>query len=208
MFYLDMNIILRNRGFMVRFLLWSLNLSWQMAALCNRHSSCCERLLISAATETPPTSFARSRYSRALLLSLNTQNTALAPDVCRRLCSLDIHDRNRACPSWKRKTRPHRAECRHQSKTVDTIRQKQLLTRYTHKPCSCPPISDDLLPTNLVLRVCSAQLADRVDQLGSHCRRRPARKFPYSGGCCKQGQTIPVIVTDRSQPWILHPFCT
>ena len=57
----------------------SVNLSWQMAELCSRRSSCCERLVISTAAETSPTSFARSRYSRALLLSLiNAQNTALA----------------------------------------------------------------------------------------------------------------------------------
>ena len=42
-----------------------------MAALSNRQSSCCERLSICAAAETSPTSFARSRYIHALLLSLN-----------------------------------------------------------------------------------------------------------------------------------------
>ena len=60
--------------------------------------------------------------------------------------------------------------------------------------------------------MCSAQLSERVDQLGispgSSRRRRPARKCPYRGGGCKQGRTIPVIVTDRSRPWILHPLCT
>ena len=103
---------------MVRLLLWTrVNLSWQMATLCNRHSSCCERLSISASAETSLTSFARSRYSRALLLSLNAQNTALAPDVCRRLRSLGIYDRNQACILWKRKKRPYRARCRLQGKT-------------------------------------------------------------------------------------------
>ena len=138
-----------------------MNLSWQTAALCNRHSSCCERLSISAAAETSSTSFARSRYSRALLLSLNAQNTALAQDVCKRLFSLGIYDRNQSCPLWKRQKRPYRAGCSHRSKTVDTIRLKHPLTRYTDKTCSCFPISDGLLPTTLVGHVCSAQLADR-----------------------------------------------
>ena len=185
-----------------------------MAALCNRHSSCCERLSISAAAVTSSTSFARSRYSRALLLSLDTPNTALAPDVCKRLCSLGIYDRNQACPLWKRKKRPYRAGCRHRGKTVDTIRQKHplSLTRYAEKLCSSFTISDGLLPTNLVGHVCSAQLSDRVDQLGispgSHRRRRTARKRPYRGGRRQQGRTIPVNVTDRSRPWILHPLFT
>ena len=43
---------------------------------------------------------------------------------------------------------------------------------------------------------------------GGNRRRRPARKRPYRGGLCKQGRTIPVIVTDRSRPLILHPLCT
>ena len=125
--YLVVNIIPRNRGFMVRFLLWTrVNLSWQMAALHNRHSSCCARLAISAAAQPSPTSFARSRHSRALslLLSLNAQNTALAPDVCSRLC----YDPNKTCSLWKRKKRPYRAGCRHRGKTVDTVRQKHPLT--------------------------------------------------------------------------------
>ena len=86
------------------------------------------------------------------------------------------------------------------------------LTRYADKLCSCFAISDGLLPTNLVGNVCSAQLSDRVDQLGispgSHRRRWPARKRPYRGGRRKQGRTIPVIVTDRSRPRTLHPLCT
>ena len=59
--------------------------------------------------------------------------------------------------------------------------------------------------------MCSAQLSDRVDQLGispgSHRRRRPGRKRPYRGGRRQQGRTIPVIVTDRSRPRALHPLC-
>ena len=61
----------------------SVNMPWQVAALLNRQSSCCERLSISVAAETSSTSFPRSRYSRALLLSLNAPNTTLAPDVCK-----------------------------------------------------------------------------------------------------------------------------
>ena len=191
-----------------------MNLPWQMAARRNRQSSCCERLSISAAAETSLTSFARSRYSRALLLSLNAPNTALAPDICKRLCSLGIYDRNQAYPLWKRKKRPYRAGCRHRGTTVDTTRQKHplSLTRYADKLCSCFAISDGLLPTNLVGHMCSAQLSDHADQLGispgSHRRRRPARKRPYRGGRRKQGRTIPVIVTDRSRPRILHPLCS
>ena len=181
-----------------------LNLSWQMATLCNGPSSCCERLSISAAAETSSTSFASSRYSRALLLSLNARNTTLAPDVCRRFCSLGIYDWNQDCLLWKRKKRPYRAGCRHRGKTVDTIRLKHLHTRYGNKICSCFPKSDGLLPTNLVGHVCSAQLADRIDQLGispgRHRRRRPERKRPYRCSRCKQGQTIPVIVTIDLDP--------
>ena len=123
-----------------------------MAMLCKHHSSCCERISISTAAETSPTSFAISRYSLALLLSLKAQNTALAPDVCRRLCLLGIYDQNQACPLWKRKKRPYKAGCRHRGKTVDTIWQKHSLTGYTDKTCSCSPISDSPLPTNLVSR--------------------------------------------------------
>ena len=191
-----------------------MNLSWQMATLCTRHSSCCERLAISAAAQTSPISFARSRYSHALTLSLNAHNTSLAPDVCSSLRSQGIYDRNQACSLWKRNKRPYRAGCRHRSKTVDSVRQKHPLTRCADKTCSCSPTSDSLLPTNLVdvPHVCSAQLADHVDQMGissgSHRRRRPARKRPYCGGRRKQGRAIPVIVSDRSQPRILHPLCT
>ena len=71
-----MNIISGSFSFVA-----SVNLPWQMAALRNRQSSCCERISISAAAETSSTSFPRSRYSRTLLLSLNTPNTVLAPDV-------------------------------------------------------------------------------------------------------------------------------
>ena len=60
--------------------------------------------------------------------------------------------------------------------------------------------------------MCSAQLSDRVDQLGissgSHRCRRQGRKCPYRDGPCKQGQTIPVIVTYRLRPQIPHPLCT
>ena len=60
--------------------------------------------------------------------------------------------------------------------------------------------------------VCSAQLADHVDQLGispgNHSRCRLTRKRPHSGGRCKQGRTIPVIVTDRSRPLIIQLLCT
>ena len=170
----------------------SVNLPWQMATLCNRQSSCCERLSISAAAEMSSTSFARSRYSRDLLLSLKAPNTALALDVCKRLCSLGIYDRTQACPLWKRKKRPYRAGCRHRGKTVDTIKQKHplSLTRNADTLCSCFTISGGLLPKNLVGHVCSAQLSDRIDQLGishgSHRRRRPARKRPYRGGRRKQ----------------------
>ena len=113
----------------------SVNLPWQMAALRNRQSSCCERISISAAAETSSTSFPRSRYSRALLLSLNTPNTVLAPDVCKRLCSLGIYDRNQACPLWKRQKRPYGAGFIRRGKTVVTIKQKHPLsfTRYADK---------------------------------------------------------------------------
>ena len=165
----------------------SVNLPWQMAALCNRQCTCCERILISAAAETSSTSFPRSRYNHALLLSLNTPNTALAPDVCKRLCSWGIYDRNQACSLWKRQKRPYGAGFIRRGKTVDTIKQKHPLSLTSKlnadKLCSCFAISDDLLPTNLVGHVGSAQLSDRVDQLdislGSHRRRRPGRKRPY-----------------------------
>ena len=144
-----------------------------MAALCNRQSLCCERLSISAVSETSSTSFARSGYSRALLLSLNAPNTALAPDVCKKFCSSGIYDQNQACPLWKRKKRPYRAGSRHRGKTVNTIR-----------------------------------LSDLGISPGGYQRSRPARKRPYRGCRCKRGQTIPVIVTDKSWPRTLHPLCT
>ena len=57
---------------------------------------------------------------------------------------------------------------------------------------------DSLPPTNLVPHVCSAQLADRVDQLGispsSHRRRRPARKRLFRGGSSQAGLDYP-------RPW-------
>ena len=126
------DIISINRGFMVRFLLW------KMPALYNCHSWCCERLLISTAAETSSISFARSRYSRALLLSLNAQSTALAPGVCKRLCSLGIYDRNQACRLWKRKKRPYRARCRHWGRTGHHQAETDI-TRCTDKTCSCSP---------------------------------------------------------------------
>ena len=132
------------------------------------------------------------------------------------LCLLGICNWNQAWPLWKRKKRPYRAGCRHRGKTVDTIRQKHplSLTIYADKLCSCFAISDGLLPTNLEGHVCLAQLSDCVDLLGispgklSHRRRRPARKRPYRGGRCKQGWTIPIIVTTRSRPRIFRPLCT
>ena len=108
----------------------------------------------------------------------------------------------------------YRAGCRHRGKTVDTIRQKHplSLTKYADKLCSCFVISDGLQPTNLVGHVCSAKLSERFDKLsispGRHRRRRPARKRTYCGCRCKEDQTIPIIVTDRSRPRIHHPLCT
>ena len=62
--------------------------------------------------------------------------------------------------------------------------------------------------------VCSAQLAERVHQLGiapggRHCCR-PARKRPYRGGRRKQGKTIPIIISNRPayQPRTLRPLTT
>ena len=115
---------------------------------------------------------------------------------------------------WKRQKRPYGAGFIRRGKTVDTIKQKHPLnlTRCADKLYSCFAISDGLLPTNLVGHVCSAQLSDRVDQLGispgSHRRRRPGRKRPYRGGRRQQGRTIPVIVTNRSRSRTLHPLCT
>ena len=104
----------------------------------------------------------------------------------------------------EREDRSCRAGRRHWGKTVDTVLQKHPLTKYSDKNCSCSPIFHSLLPKNLAPYVCSAQLADRVDQLGislgRYRRRKPARKRPYCGGRRKQGRTIPVIVSDRSRP--------
>ena len=146
-----------------------MNLPWQMSALRNRQSSCCERFSISAAAETSSTSFPRSRYSRTLLLSLNTPNTVLAPDVCKRLCSLGIYDQNQAWPLWNRQKRPYGAGFIRRGKTVDTIEQKHplSLTRYADKLCSCFAISDGLLPTNLVGHLCSACFLTTLISLSS-----------------------------------------
>ena len=169
-----------------------------------------------ATVETSSTSLPRFRNSRALLLSLNTPNTVLAPDVCKRLCSMGIYDWNQACPLWKRQKRPYGAGFIRRDKTVDTIKQKNPLNltklRCADKLCSCFAISDGLLPTNLLGHVCSAKLSDHVDQLGispgSHRRGRPGRKRPYRGGRRQQGRTISIIVTNRSRPQTLHPLCT
>ena len=58
--------------------------------------------------------------------------------------------------------------------------------------------------------MCSAQLSDRVDQLGiwQSSTSQAREETPYPGDRCKQGRTIPVIVTDRSRPRTLHPLCT
>ena len=154
----------------------------------------------------------------------NSLSLSLSPSLSLSLTHTHTHiyDRNQACPLWKRQKRPlwkrqkrpYRAGFIHQGKTVDTIKQKHplCLTSYADKLYSCFAISDGLLHTNLVGHVCSAQLSDRVDQLGispgSHRRRRPWRKRPNRGSRRKQGWTIPVIVTDRSRPRTLHPLCT
>ena len=195
---------------MVRFLLWiRVFLSWQMAALYNRHSSYSARLAISLQLNHHRY---KLRHSRALLLSLNAQHTSLTPDVRSRLGLLGIYGSNQACSLRKRKKRPYRAGCRHRGKTEETVRQKHPVTRCADKTCSCFPTSDSLLPITKVPHVCLAQLADRIDQLGispgSHRCRTPARKRPYHGGRRKQGQTVPVIVNDRSYPRIFHPLCS
>ena len=69
--YLVVNIISRNHGLLARFLLWTrVCLSWQMAVLYNDHPSNSVSLAISTAAQPSLLAFARSRYSRALLLSL------------------------------------------------------------------------------------------------------------------------------------------
>ena len=97
-----------------------------MAALCNRHSSCCEEFLLqlNIADFLCPTAVIKcpEHYS--------------CPRCMQKTFTLDIYDRNQACLLWKTKKRPYRAGCRPRDKTVDTIRQKHPLTRYTDKTCS------------------------------------------------------------------------
>ena len=72
-------------------------------------------------------------------------------------------------PGADTEARLYRSRCRN--------RQTHPLTTCAGKTSSCSPASDGLLPTNLIPHVCSAQLADRVDQLGiylgSHRCRGP-----------------------------------
>ena len=125
----------------------TVNLPWQMAAVCNHQSSCCERLSISAATEISSSPFARSRYGRALLLSLNAQDTALAPGVCKRLLARHfrsgpglpvVEEKEKTIQSWVQTPR----------QAVDTIRQKHPLrfTRYAEK---IAPVSRSLTASYL-----------------------------------------------------------
>ena len=87
-----------------------------------------------------------------------------------------------------------------------------VLQRHLAYPC-LRYTSDELLSFDGQY-VCSAQLAERIHQLGlapgDHRCRRPARKRPYRGGRRKQGRTIPVIISDRpaSQPQTLRPLTT
>ena len=204
----SVNIISRNCGFLVRFLLLPL---W----ICHGKWPRCVTVSLSVvnvfqcAAETSSTSFHRYRYSRALLLSLNAPNTALAPDICKRLCSLGIYDRNQACPLWNGQKRPYGAVLIRRGKTVDIINQKHplSLTRHADKLCSCFAISDGRLPTNLVGHVCSAQLSDRVDQLGispgSHRRCRPGKKRPNRGGRRQQAGLSPSLSPTNRGP---EPF--
>ena len=83
-----------------------------------------------------------------------------------------------------------------------------------HQACLCLRYTRAKLLSLDGQYVCSAQLAERVHQLGlapggRYCRR-PARKRPYSGGRRKQGRTIPVIISDRpaSQPRTLRLLTT
>ena len=83
-----------------------------------------------------------------------------------------------------------------------------------HQVYPCPGYTRDELLSFDGQYVCSAQLAERIHQLGlapgGHRCRRPARKRPYRGGRRKQGRTIPVIISDRpaSQPRTLRPLTT
>ena len=94
----------------------------------------------------------------------------------------------------------------HHSRVPGVLQRHQayLYLRYT---------SDELLSFDGQY-VCSAQLAERIHQLGhapgDHRCRRPARKRPYRGGRRKQGRTIPVIISDRptSQPRTLRSLTT
>ena len=116
-----MHIISRNHKRMARFRLWIREyLSRQMAALYNRHSSYSAHPAISAAALPAPLAFVRSRYGRALLLSLNTHTkkpTVLAPDICSRLRLLGFHDLRQPCWVRKRKKRPRR----HRGMTEDAV---------------------------------------------------------------------------------------
>ena len=77
-----------------------------------------------------------------------------------------------------------------------------VLQRHQAYPC-LRYTSDELLSFDGQY-VCSAQLAERIHQLGlapgDQRSRRPARKRPYRGGRRKQGRTIPVIISDRPNP--------
>ena len=70
-----------------------------------------------------------------------------------------------------------------------------------HKAYPCLRYTRDELLSLDGQYVCSTQLAERVHQFGlvpggGDCHR-PAKKCPYRGGRCKQGRTIPIIISDR-----------